>query len=107
MARFRPDIEQRRSHAQNVVNLAGMDDANEGIAHDYQVQVRRGKGPGQFAEWLVGPAGNIGQPMVCRELLDPAELRPSAHKTKGDFFMPQELFGRGQDSVQWMAGAVV
>jgi hypothetical protein len=39
------DVEDRRVHAQDVVDLARVDQANEGITHNDDVKVCGGKGP--------------------------------------------------------------
>ena len=48
-----------RANAQDVVNLARVHQPNEGVAHDDDVQISRGKGGGKLGERLVRQAQQI------------------------------------------------
>ena len=50
----RTDVEDWGADGEDVVDLAGVNQANEGIAHDDDVEVGGGKGGGQVGKGLVG-----------------------------------------------------
>src|ERR1051325_9405492 len=60
------DIEHRGGDVEDVVDLAGVDQADERVAHDDDLKVGGGEGGGQLGEGLVGEAEEVGGRGVVR-----------------------------------------
>ena len=56
------NIENGGANAENIVDLAGVNEADEGIAHDDDMQVGSGKGSGEFVQRLVRETERVAPP---------------------------------------------
>ena len=102
-----PDIQDRRTDAHDVVDLASVHDAHQRIAHHHHVQIGGGKRCRKIRQRLVGQAQDIRQVVRRGEVFDGRELAAAAHEAEHNFRSVRELLGRFQHGRQRMAGAVI
>src|SRR5205823_6420405 len=73
----RSDVEKWRTEREDVIDFAGMDDADKRIAHHHRMQVSGRERLAQCLQRLVGQTYDIAQPVARREALDLAEFAAS------------------------------
>src|ERR1051326_5530943 len=99
------DIEHRGGDVEDVVDLAGVDQADERVAHDDDLKVGGGEGGGKLGEGVVGEAEEVGVRgglrvagcgggdwildagywiLTCGHLLDFGEFAAAADETEDD-----------------------
>ena len=103
----RSDDEIGQADRKDIVNLTGMNDADERLSHHDDMKVSAGQGGCELIQRLVGEANDIAQAFLLRKPAHFVELTAATDEAKDNRAMSGELFGRLQQRVQWMAGTVI
>ena len=106
----RSDVEHRRRNAQDVVDLAGMHEPDEGVAHCDDLQIATRQRGAELVQWLVGQAAEIAvtsRGRTADELLGLPPLTSPADEAKDSLWLADLPLGRGQQRVQRMHRTVV
>src|SRR5262245_18781908 len=103
VTRFGSDVQHRRAHGQNVVDLARVNNAYKLFTHDDDVQIRRGQRTGKLIEWLIRQTLYVAQPGLTYLQL----LASAAYETEHDLGSRFECACSFEQRVEWMTRAVV
>ena len=108
VAGVRAEAEDGGAEVEEVVDFAGVKEADEGVAHGDDVEVGGGEGVGEAGEGLVGEAEDVrGGRAEAGELLDFGEFGAATDEAEEDVGLVGELTGGGEEGVEGVAGAVV
>src|ERR1035438_1800159 len=103
----RSDGEIGQTDREDIVNLTGMDNANEGLSHHDDMKVCAGQGGCELIQRLVGEANDIAQALLLCKHAHLVELTAATDEAKDDCVMSGELFGGLEQGVQRMTGTVI
>jgi hypothetical protein len=103
----RANVKARAADREDVIDLAGMDDSDEGIAHNDKVQIGRGERVGESLQGLVGQAKHVVERVECGEIDDLAEFAAPTDENKREIRFGAHGVGGPEDGIERVTGAMV